>query len=381
MYILMISRGYPSLKDPQWGGFERDQAEALKRSGHKVVVLSVDRRFRFYWRKIGITSDVINGIPIFNSFLLPSAFFRIWGEKIFFKIFSIQMDRLYRKVQAKYGKPDIIYSHYLYNTAVATDLKCKYKIPLVGIEHWSKLNNDKLSKYLKFLGKKAYGGADVVIAVSKSLANRIDQHFKKKAVVIHNMVNASFFERSQYFPKKGVFSFITVGNLFPIKGHDLLIEAFKKACFDDHVELKIIGDGRLRFYLEQLVDKYRLNRQVKFLGKRNKEDIKEFLNSSNVFVLSSIAENFSVALLEGLASGLPAIATLCGGTDECINESNGILVPVKNVNALAEAMKQMVMNYSQYDKEKIREECKNDYSPDVIVDKLIYVFNGVLVKY
>ena len=55
MYILLISRGIPSVKDPQWGCFEFDQAKALKKLGHKVVVISVDVRFRFYYRKIGIT--------------------------------------------------------------------------------------------------------------------------------------------------------------------------------------------------------------------------------------------------------------------------------------------------------------------------------------
>jgi len=55
MFIALISRGVPSKRDPQWGCFEKDQAEALAATGHKVVVISVDTRFRFYWRKLGIS--------------------------------------------------------------------------------------------------------------------------------------------------------------------------------------------------------------------------------------------------------------------------------------------------------------------------------------
>ena len=55
MYILMIARGYPTKEDPQWGCFEQDQAEALCNNGNKVVVLSVDNRFLWRKRKIGIT--------------------------------------------------------------------------------------------------------------------------------------------------------------------------------------------------------------------------------------------------------------------------------------------------------------------------------------
>ena len=60
MYILLVSRGIPSTKDPQWGCFEFDQAQALKSLGHKVVILSVDERIRFYRRKLGITHAVID---------------------------------------------------------------------------------------------------------------------------------------------------------------------------------------------------------------------------------------------------------------------------------------------------------------------------------
>ena len=51
MFIALISRGVPSKRDPQWGCFEKDQAEALVAVGHKVAVISVDSRFRLYWQK------------------------------------------------------------------------------------------------------------------------------------------------------------------------------------------------------------------------------------------------------------------------------------------------------------------------------------------
>ena len=59
MRIFWIARGYPSQKDPQWGCFEKDQAEALRKAGHEVVVLSVDTRFRWYYRPLGITHRLV----------------------------------------------------------------------------------------------------------------------------------------------------------------------------------------------------------------------------------------------------------------------------------------------------------------------------------
>ena len=62
----MIARGYPTPKDPQWGCFEQDQAEALQRYGHRVVVVSVDSRFLWRVRKIGTTIYNKNGVVYYN---------------------------------------------------------------------------------------------------------------------------------------------------------------------------------------------------------------------------------------------------------------------------------------------------------------------------
>ena len=68
MKIFFISRGWPSEREPQWGSFEIDQALALRKLGHQVVVLSVDTRFRKYHRKYGITHEVHGDIPHYNLF-------------------------------------------------------------------------------------------------------------------------------------------------------------------------------------------------------------------------------------------------------------------------------------------------------------------------
>ena len=67
MNILIISRGVPSRQFPQWGNFEKDQAEALQKKGHNIVMMSIDRRvnqnkwFRVQIRKVdGIISYNLN---------------------------------------------------------------------------------------------------------------------------------------------------------------------------------------------------------------------------------------------------------------------------------------------------------------------------------
>lgn len=123
MKILFISRGTPSSRDPQWGSFELDQAKALRNYGHDVVLLSVDRRFRRYYRKHGITMKVIDGIYCYNSFYLSAAVTNIISPKLTDFIRNKQIERLFNKVIKKFGFPDIVYGHYLPNSCLAVYLK------------------------------------------------------------------------------------------------------------------------------------------------------------------------------------------------------------------------------------------------------------------
>ena len=98
MYILMIARGYPTEEDPQWGCFEQDQAEALCNNGHQVVVLSVDSRFLWKFRKVGITHYSKNGVNYYNSFWFPGVLTRTISRKFNVFIKKCQVDKLYKKV-------------------------------------------------------------------------------------------------------------------------------------------------------------------------------------------------------------------------------------------------------------------------------------------
>jgi hypothetical protein len=173
MKIVIIANGYPDKRESQWGCFERDQAVALTELGHQVSILYVDRRFRTYWRKIGINYRREDGIDVCGVFLFPFLKLAHLNFQFHFRIVSKMLDWAFRCLVKRTGMPDVIYAHYLYNISFATHLKEKYHIPLVGIEHWSELTKEKLSPYACFHGNIAYHKADKILAVSKSLQSQI----------------------------------------------------------------------------------------------------------------------------------------------------------------------------------------------------------------
>lgn len=375
MFILLISRGIPSKNDPQWGCFECDQALALHRAGHKVVVLSVDSRVRLSYRKFGISHKHINGVDFYNLFCFPNVLFKSIMYRVMCFLISWQLNYLYKKVEKIHGVPDVIYSHYLINSYAALNLKKKYNLPIVAIEHWSEVNKDVLKSYIRYLGDKVYLNVDSLISVSDSLRLMIYRHFNVNSIVVHNIVGEGFGYKVS--PPRTTFNFVSVGSLFHIKGYDILIEAFAKIADNNDFRLTIVGEGDQRTLLQQLIIKYKLESKVSLVGLKSRNEVADILANSDVYISSSRNENFSVAVLEALSVGLPVVATICGGIRECINDSNGLLIPTEDVESLSSAMVKISQNIFSYNRESIAQDFKNRFSTKTIVNKLVSIFESI----
>ena len=383
MYILMISRGVPTKRDPQWGGFEKDQAEALANLGHKIVVISVDSRFRTYWRKIGITHYCINGIDYYDNFLVPGVVTRkLFGIKFNFFVKKKLLQKLFERVVCEHGMPDILYSHYLSNSYLAINLKVKYHLPLVAIEHWSQLNCDVLSDYVAWLGRNTYTKCDAIISVSQSLRRRLLQHFCVDSTVVYNLVASEFCGNYSKGSLDGKIRFVSTGSLLYGKGYDLLINAFSQLKLpSEKWSLTIIGEGQERKNLQTLIDRVGLSDNIYLIGRKVKLEIMQILSQSDVFVLPSRSETFGVVYIEAMMMGLPVIATVCGGPEGFVRPSDGLLIPVEDIDSLSHAIKEMYIGYSRYDREKIAQDSRARFSPEVIAKQLIHIFNKTILEY
>ena len=134
----------------------------------------------------------------------------------------------------------------------------------------------------------------------------------------------------------------TVGRLNWAKDHAGLVRAFADVCAaGSDAALVIAGDGVLRGELEALVAEQGLGGRVFLLGDRG--DVARLLRGFDVFVLSSLTEGYSIALLEACASALPIVATTVGGNGEIVRDGvNGLLVPPRERAALAQAMQRLL---------------------------------------
>ncbi len=135
-----------------------------------------------------------------------------------------------------------------------------------------------------------------------------------------------------------------VGNLSPVKGQLELIRAFAKSRKRiPNLALLVVGSAlfnRGDHYQKQLSAEVRalgLDHCVRFLGQRN--DLPAIMGALDLLVMNSLSEAFPLVALEGMAAGVPVLATSVGGLPELItHEKNGWLVPLGNEDKLVDGI-------------------------------------------
>jgi glycosyltransferase involved in cell wall biosynthesis len=189
-------------------------------------------------------------------------------------------------------------------------------------------------------------GIDCIIAISESIRCQLQDGGVPATRIrtIYEGMDLSSYPRTERPVRRGTEEPIIVGtvaHLSPEKGLKYLIRAAAMISdVDARMRFVIVGDGASREELEEEVRQQGLQTCFRFLGFQN--HIAEQLNSFDIFVLPSLSEGLSSAILTAMATALPVVATDVGGIPELIREGeNGILVPPKDPRALARAIERL----------------------------------------
>lgn len=127
-------------------------------------------------------------------------------------------------------------------------------------------------------------------------------------------------------PSPTTFTLVGVGRLVKRKGFDLALQALAKLPPD--IQLLIIGDGPERERLVRLTQSLGLTSRVQLVGSIHDEQKWNLLAQSDIYLLPSLHEGFSLSTVEAMMMGLPVIASNTGGqTDFLQPQTNALLVP------------------------------------------------------
>jgi len=158
-----------------------------------------------------------------------------------------------------------------------------------------------------------------------------------KAVVIHPAVDVEFFcPPSERRETDDVFHVISTGSLIWVKGYEYALSAVRRLK-DQGVPVKytIIGDGPERQRVRYTIQDLGLEEQVTLSGRQPPEEVRNALQQADAFLLSSLSEGISNAVLEAMSCGLPVVTTDCGGMREAVTDGvEGFVVPVRDLDAI-----------------------------------------------
>jgi len=299
--------------------------------------------------------------------------------------FSVKVSGIIEKLVAEY-RLDLIQ---VYGGPGGIFLFKKPKVPLIY------LANHTYSQQYRFLGKnyyktlsrlerKGYMLAEKIVAISNTTRDSLVEDYGISEERIE--VITPGFDREKFKPlelQRIPSSILFVGRLCPRKGIDYLLESISIVKMEiPGIKLYIAGDGSLRKKLARTVRQNRLDSNVFFLGKISDNELVEWYNRVQVFVLPSLFEGFGIVCLEAMACGTPVIATRVPGVVDVVrDEFPNRLVPSGDPRSLTDAI---IKFFKEEKLEKYRwvppvEELEK-FDWDKICERFVNIYNEILLK-
>jgi glycosyltransferase involved in cell wall biosynthesis len=265
-------------------------------------------------------------------------------------------------------RPDLVHGHF-YDAAGPTLLLARrLGVPFVLTEH------SVLARPLTGLERRAFREAARVMPVSRMLQRSLESSgLQARWEVVPNVVDLdSFFPLPH--PPSPIKRLVAVTRMTEIKGVPDLLAALR-LLQDQRRDwtCELIGGGERGEEYRALASQLGLN-QVVFRGELRRPEVAAALREADLFVLASRTETFSVATVEAMASGLPVVATACGGPEELVGPETGVIVPKEDPAALAEALDRTLSNLDRFRPEEIAKSVAGRFSAEVVGRRLLEVY-------
>lgn len=380
--ILILASWYPENASRLTGIFIQDQAEVLSQA-YDVCVLAARIVGCRAWKRVFLRQRLAEGhdkIPVYRqpALPLPMMFFNFWSW-----LCEYSANKIFIRILAEWGKPNLIHAHaVLPGGWLAVRLAQQYSIPVVLTEHTGPFSLHLRSRSHKQLVRGILNRAKKIVAVSPALAEQIRSFNPDVDVsIVGNVIRTDFFlpSRSGNQKLEQTKRFLCVAMLSEGKGIRYLLQAVNLLAERgvNCLEVFIAGDGPARPELEKKAMELGVSDKCRFLGMLEREQVRRWMQTSDVFVLPSLGETFGVVLGEAMACGKPVIATRCGGPEFLVTGETGLLVEPGNAVALANAMEKFISGESAFDSSRVRGEVVRRFGEKAFLDKISLLYQEI----
>ena len=314
----------------------------LIEKGHKVTVIT-----RGPWNRI--QRKTIDNINVIGAPFIPI-------YPIYLSFHGVFVNKIIKKQESTI---DIVHIH----TPLPPRIKTKRPIittihtPMITDTYLSKVSSiysffSKISaRYISYpLELKNIRNTDIVTTLTDSISKELIKEYglnPDEITIIGNGVDEKFFYPKQKLEDKNNDRYILfVGRLDRDKGLFDIIESGKHLNDKkSNVYFKIVGEGRDLNILKKKTKILGLQDKIEFLGQIKKDRLLTLYQNATAFILPSYHEGLPTVLLEAMSCGIPIIATNVRGIRDVINpEKNGIIIPPKKPEKIAEAISSLLEN-------------------------------------
>lgn len=379
-HILFLCSWYPNPDEKSNGIFIRRHAQALSLHHHVTLVFAKSvthvheavlikneeenfEEYLYFYPKLG------HGLPVISQ-----------AQKF------LKLKRAYKKLidQLPERSFDMIHVNAIFPAAIPALYALK-KYPAANLfitEHWSgyypedgNYQGNILTRYTKQLVAKARA----IFVISEKLERAMKSHDLKGTYhLIHNVVDTETFKpEATEANQAGVLQILHVSSLTEreknISGILAVAAELKKKQFSFH--LTLVGENPTESDAhKKSVHQHNLEQHITFSGYKNPEEIAEYMNRSDVFLLFSHFEGAPVVVTEALSCGLPVISTAVGEVKNMIPEKMGMVLKSNSVSECSEAL----LHYRRTDfssKDSMHRYISGIYSPEAVCQEISAFYN------
>jgi glycosyltransferase involved in cell wall biosynthesis len=173
-----------------------------------------------------------------------------------------------------------------------------------------------------------------------------------------------------------------VGRLVPQKGIEYLIRATSRVSWRfPEAKFVIVGEGWMRGHLEWIAEQSGQRWRVNFTGFISDEDLAALTKSADVMVVPSVYEPFGIVALEGMAAGVPVVASQVGGLAEVVeHDRTGVWVHPRSPESIAWGIERVLSDggYRDWLVKNAHEAVKNRFSWEAVARQTVDVYKRVL---
>lgn len=242
----------------------------------------------------------------------------------------------------------------------------------------------RFSKYFILpFAKKAYDYCAFLLFTNPDAQARAErlglvEKNSKRSIVTGHATDTAVFKPAKIkkSPDSGKKIILSVGGLYKIKGHHIIINSLAKVRQKHDAELWIAGSGYYKKNLEALCLQLGLSKHVRFLGSKAKEELAVIYNMADVFVLANYQE-ITPAVNEALACGVPVVVMECGGREFVLpNEGCGLISKKFDIEDMSEKIMRLLDNNDLAKRVAARGRARviNNFSTENVAEKFYKAF-------